>query len=93
MSGVNSIHVKDVEDVVRKVLGSRVRFVESAERTNDDGAAVLKVRVVYDAAAAPTVEEMEGVFDALWSIGHLVNAPFPVIDFQEDTDVTPLAAE
>ncbi len=84
---------QEVESVVRELLGSRVRLVDSADRVNDDGAAVLKVRVVYDASEAPSIEDMDRVLDALWNLGNGEDAPFPVIDFQEDTDVTPLAAE
>jgi len=85
---------EDIERAAREVLGGdRVRWVECREMLNDDDAPILRVRIVYDAAHRLTVQEMERVLDALWPEDAGEDAPFPVIDFQEDTDIAPVAAE
>lgn len=86
-------HRSSIDRIVRGILGSRVKSVETASHINVDGAPILRVRVIYDAKASPSVSEMEDVLDAVWKCGEGDEAPFPVIDFQEDTDVTPIAAE
>lgn len=83
-----------IERAVRATLGTqRVRSVASEEKINDDGAAVIRVLIVYDASKGLSVEEMESVVDAVWLGRASDESPFPVIDFQEDTDLESVAAE
>ena len=83
-----------IEQIVRSTLGSsRVRSVTSEEKDNDDGAPIIRVRIVYDASKGVSVAEMEQIADAIWQDGAAEDAPFPVIDFQEDTDRESVAAE
>ncbi|MEZ5887810.1 MAG: hypothetical protein R3D56_13135 [Paracoccaceae bacterium] len=84
---------RTIERAVHTALGKRrVRSVSSEWRTNEDGAAIVRVRVVYDASAGMSVEDMDRTADAIWSNGDGA-APFPVIDFEADTDCEFLAAE
>lgn len=82
-----------IESAVRKILGLRVRSVASEQKINDDGAAIVRVRIVYDASRGLSVEEMESTADEIWQGMTVEGAPFPVIDFQEDTDLDSVAAE
>ncbi|WP_284165242.1 hypothetical protein [Frigidibacter sp. SD6-1] len=93
MDSVRSIDAQAIERAVHDALGAiRVRSVSSELRTNDDGAAIVRVRVVYDASQGMSVEDMDRTADAIWSQNDGA-APFPVIDFQADTDREFLAAE
>lgn len=84
----------DTERTIRAVLGEdRVISVNAYTKTNFDGMEVLRVIVVYDALRAPTVAEMTRVVDALVAEMPDMDAPFPVVDFQADTDHEPVAAE
>lgn len=84
----------DIERVVRQALGDgAVSKVSWSEHLNRDGLPVLRVRVVYKAVEAPTLDQMAGVVDALLDYDRGIEAPFPVVDFRADTDNDPIAAE
>lgn len=83
---------EDIRAAVNEVLGAdRVRSVHSAFGSNSDGAEIVRVYVVYDAARAPTVKEMDRVIEVLWNGD--ATTPFPVIDFMEEADLERTAAE
>lgn len=83
-----------IESTVRRILGAeRVRSVESKELLNDDGAAIVRVQIVYDAERGLSIDEMEAIFDAIWRNRVSDDAPFPVIDFIEDRDLATVAAQ
>lgn len=85
---------KFVEEKVISLLGQeRVRKVSTATMENADGQKIARVTIVYSATDGLGVEDMDRVLDALWPSDEPDNAPFPIIDFQEDTDVGPIAAE
>ncbi len=83
-----------IEDIVSRQLGSdRVISVESRLLDNDDGNPVIRIKVIYTSEDSLTVDEMEQVLDAIWLTDRSAEAPFPVVDFQEDTDEKHIAAE
>lgn len=85
---------QNTETRVREVLGAdRVTGVDWYVKTNFDGLEILRVNVRYDASRPLSVDEMTKVIDALIADMPNIDAPFPVIDFQADTDNEPIAAE
>lgn len=81
----------DIDDVVRKTLGKeRVRSVLTELIVNRDDEDIVRITIVYDASRKISEEEANKLLDALWTSPE---QPFPVIDFQEDTDIEPVAAE
>ena len=84
----------DTESTVRKILGEdRVTGVDWYVKTNFDGLEVLRVRVRYDSRMPLSVDDMTRVIEALIADMPNLDAPFPVVDFQADTDNEPVAAE
>ncbi len=80
-----------IETIIRKILGEeRVRSVKTESIVNFDNESIVRISIVYDAGTAITEDEMTKLLDALWTDA---TQPFPVIDFQEDTDIEPVAAE
>lgn len=94
MSSEAEPNFDSIDQAVRAVLGQdRVRSVDTAQTVNDDGAAIIRVYIVYDAKHRPSVSEMEDVVDSILATRSREDAPFPVIDFRDDTDVATVAAE
>lgn len=94
MQNANDRYREFVEQAVRGLLGdSRVRSVEAAIAINEDDQDIARIRVVYDKRTGITVAEMDKVFDALWPGDGESVRPFPIIDFQEDSEIEPVAAE
>ena len=82
------------EKRVRETLGAdRVTGVDWYVKTNFDGLEVLRVCVRYDSTRPLSVDDMTRVVDALIADMPNIDAPFPVVDFQADTDNEPVAAE
>lgn len=83
-----------VESAVIDTLGeARTKSVAVRLFINADGEEVTLVKVVYDALEGLSIEEMNLVHENIWSEEGPSIAPFPVIDFQEDSDLSGIAAE
>lgn len=94
MADASKATSRSVEMALRSVLGAdRVLGLKHMLLQNSDGQPVVHIEVVYDASTGITQSEMDRVYEELWSEGMAVDAPFPIIDFKENTDVGPVAAE
>lgn len=93
MKSANDRYREFVEQSVRGLLSSRVQLVEAEIAINEDNQDIARITIVYDNSDGITVAEMDSVFDALWPGDGESVRPFPIIDFQADSDFEPVAAE
>lgn len=83
-----------IEEIVFGQLGrERIKSVESRRVENDNAVPIIRIKIVYSTEHGLSVDEMGQVLDAIWPEDASDTAPFPVIDFQEDTDIERVPAE
>ncbi|WP_300056507.1 hypothetical protein [uncultured Roseobacter sp.] len=85
---------ESIRQAVVDVLGmDRVCSVNARLMKNEDGQSIVRVNVVYLTSRGLKISEMDEIYEALWPDDDNESAALPIIDFQEDTDLEPIAAE